>query len=166
MAWRVYMKKYLKLVAIKLSDTVIVPILVALISSVLLMIIYSDTSDENEIREIINQEAIYVLEGKFDEAIALFDEDATVKDAAGVKPWFSKEEIMNRYKGLPEFDKLKHDAIEVEFTNKNHALAVGDTNGRYTENGRTVTISSNNGEEWAFEKINGEWKITSFTYNL
>ena len=125
-----------------------------------------------DIRKVIEQEANLALEGSIDEAVSLFDKNAFVRDAAGGNKdqeivWNGVNNIADRYRNLPEFIYLKHEATEITISSdRTYARATADTIGTYIDNGREIKISGNQGEKWTFEKIDGEWKITSFTYNL
>lgn len=131
-----------------------------------------ETNEENmikkeaeKIRAIIEQEACCVVDGRIIDAVDLFAEDAYVRDASGGEVW-SGNSIIERYLNLPEFVYLKHDAVVFQDVDNTCAEVIADTVGTYYVNGTTVDISSNQGEKWTFKKINGEWKITGFTYNL
>lgn len=138
----------------------------------LIPIISSCISGEKQVREIVNQEATLVLQGKIEEAVSLYAEDAYIRDAAGGDTgleiwWKGQQEIADRYSKLPQFKYLKHDAIEITISSdKKYARAIADTIGEYVIDGKNVRISSNRGERWTLEKVDGRWKITSFTYNL
>ena len=124
-----------------------------------------------DIRELIEQEASLVVDGRIDDVIDLFGEDAFVKDAAGGDTslqvvWTGKNRIIERYIDLPDFVYLKHDAVEFQSVDNKCAEVTADTIGTCYVNGATEDISSNRGEKWTFQKINDEWKITGFTYNL
>lgn len=147
-------------------------IVAGLMSGLLVPWLRSEWSPEEPIRKVIEQEASLVLEGKIEEVLSLFDEDAYVRDAAGGNIeeqilWTGREEIIKRYWDLPRFVYLKHDAIEITVSSDDeYARAIADTVGEYVINGKRVEVSSNRGEKWTLRKIAGEWKITSFTYNL
>ncbi len=157
----------------RLIEEIVVAVIIAvLVSGLLLPWIEQVMSEEPNIRGIIDREANLVLDGKIDELVLLFDEEAFVRDAAGGSTeqeiiWDGKNRIAERYRNLPEFIYLKHDAIEIAVSSdRTYARVIADTIGIYKVNGTEVKISSNQGEKWTFEKINGKWKITSFTYNL
>jgi len=124
--------------------------------------------DERIIREIIEHEAEYVLAGLLDEASGLFDENASIRDAAHNKTWSGKKEISERYRDLPTFKSIKHEAIKITFSQDGtYAIAIASTVGIIIdENGIEQDISSIQGEQWTIEKILGEWKIISFTYGI
>lgn len=129
-------------------------------------------SGEGRIREIIDQEAEFVLERKTDKAVLLFNDQAFVMDGAGgdinrQTIWTGKSAIANRYENLSVFTYLKHDAVDVTFNSAfSYARAIASTIAVYEINGTQVKISGDQSEKWIFEKISGEWKIASFTYNL
>jgi hypothetical protein len=143
-----------------------------LVVGLLIPIIGSCISGEKQAREIVNQEAILVLQGKIEEVVSLYAEDAYIRDAAGGDTgleiwWKGQQEIADRYRNLPQFTYLRHDAIEISISSdKEYARAVADTIGECVIGGKNVRISSNRGEKWVLEKFDGNWKITSFTYNL
>lgn len=147
-------------------------VVAAIVSGIILPVIQALMSPERPIRDLIEQEAKLVLEGKIDEVISLFDEDAFVRDAAGGNKdretiWSGKDAIIERYRNLPKFVYLKHEAIEITISSdRTYARAIADTIGVYRINDTDVEITSNRGERWTFKKINGRWKITGFTYNL
>jgi len=151
---------------------IVMAIIGGLVGGLLVPHINSCLSGEKEIRRIIDQEASLVLAGKIEEVVSLFDENAYVRDAAGGDTgqeivWKGREEIANRYRNLPQFNDLKHDAIEITISSdKEYARAVADTIGEYVIDGKNVRISSNRGEKWVLEKVGGKWMVTSFTYNL
>lgn len=159
---------WVKLIVPSIVAAVISAISVVIISEVLIPFI----GPEKDIREVIEQEANLVLVGRIDEALLLFDENAFVKDAAGGNNewetvWMGQKEIRERYVQLPRFTYLRHDAVDITLSSdRKYARAIADTMGEYIVDGKKVKISSNQGEKWTLEKIGGEWKITSFTYNL
>jgi hypothetical protein len=150
-----------------------VPVLTALLLSVFLVpALTAMFSDENPIRNLINQEVDLSLNGNVKQVVSLYSSDAYVRDAAGGNTsleviWNGENAITQRYEDLPTFAYLRHDAIEITISSdKSYARAIADTIGAYKVNGADVTITSNHGEKWTFEKVNGTWKIASFTYNL
>jgi len=150
----------------------IVPGIVAAVVSGLITILIPIIGPEKDIREVIKQEASLVHAGRIDEVLLLFDKNAFVKDAVGGSKewetvWMGQKEIRERYVQLPRFTYLRHDAIDITLSSDGkYARAIADTIGEYIIGGKKVKISSNRGEKWTLEKIAGEWKITSFTYNL
>jgi hypothetical protein len=128
------------------------------------------SEDELEIRLLILQEANFVLNGDKDKAVNLYASNALVIDAAGGQKslettWVGTTNIKERYDALPTFVSLYHNAVNVEVTG-GQASATADTVGAYVSKGETITISSNQGEKWGFDRIDDTWQITSFTYNL
>lgn len=130
--------------------------------------------NEGQIKNIIQNEAIYVIEKNPDKAVSLYAENAVVKDAAGgnanlVVAWMGINQIKERYLGFQNytFTFLVHGDVHVVIDlYQNRASATADTTGQYLLNGEQKQITSNQGEKWTFEKVNGIWKIDSFTYNL
>ena len=155
---------------------IIAAVIGAIIGVIPWIINYCDERGEeielNKIRCLIQDEARFVLHEEIDNAVSLFDENAFLMDAAGGNKdlqviWKGRDEIEERYRNLPQFLYLKHAAIDITLdSDGNYARAIADTIGTYVVNGEEVEISSNRGERWVFEKINGQWRITGFTYNL
>lgn len=162
---------WVKLIVPGIVAAVIGAISAGFISGVLIPFIKSG-GPEKDIREVIEQEASLVLAGRIDEALLLFNENAFIKDAVGGSKewetvWMGQKGIRERYAQLPRFTYLRHDAIDITLSSDGkYARATADTMGEYIVGGKKVKISSNRGEKWTLEKIAGEWKITSFTYNL
>jgi len=161
-----------KKLSMLIIQVVVSAIVAGLVSGFGVPYITALTSQEKKIRSIIEQEAKLMLEGNIEELISLFDEDAFIRDVAGGNTekeiiWHGKYRIAERYRNQPEFIYLKHEAIEITISSdKTYARVSADTIGIYKVNGIEVKISSNQGEKWTLKKINGKWKITSFTYNL
>jgi len=123
-------------------------------------------SEERKIREVIEREAILVLDGRIDEVVMLFDETAFVRDALSQTTWYGKDAIAERYRNLPNFSFLKHVAIEITFsTDMTYARAFSDTAGSFEANSAMVDVTTQ-GEKWTFKKIDNEWKIVGFTCNI
>ena len=171
------MKKETNWKYILLYSSLISAIVGAIVAGGIDLYIYRIASQESQIeermiREVIEREAVLVLDGRIDEVVLLFDEKAFVRDAAGGNEdleviWNGKNMIAERYRNLPEFIYLKHEAIEITVSlDKTYARAIADTIRVYRLNGTQAEITSNQGEKWTFRKINGGWKITGFTYNL
>lgn len=151
----------------RLFESIAVPVLVSILVSISVPMIISYFSPEKEIRNIINSEADLAAAGKINEVVQLYDDNAYVRDAGSGSIWEGKERITDRYKKLPKFNYLKHDAIEITLSSDgNYARAIADTIGEYYLNGSNVEIASNQGERWAFKKIDRRWLITGFNYNI
>jgi len=160
----------------KIAIQIIVGIIIAVAGgfsgAILLRLYEANTSGESQIRQTINSEAEFVLDGHTEKVVSLFAENAFIRDAAGgdinnEKVWEGKQRILSRYEALPRFNYLKHDAMEISISqDKKYARVIADTVGSYILNGNTLNITSNRGEKWTLEVVKGEWIITSFTYNL
>lgn len=148
--------------------------------SFILQLTEAGPPDSREIRELITAEAVAAFEHDIDKAVELFAPDAVVRDgqaeigkALGIVPtdvqstWVGLGEIRDRYRHLPEFRKLDHVDVTVIFEEDGQAArAIASTSGEIVnEDGTTDTISSIDGEMWRFQKIDGNWKIASFTFN-
>jgi len=121
---------------------------------------------ELEIRGLLADEATAARERDIDRALRLYSEDAVVRDARGPS-WSGHTEIRGRYSELPLFKKIDHVDVSVEVSiGGQFASARASTTGLImNEDGTETPISSIMGEIWVFHKIEGTWKILSFTYN-
>ena len=136
------------------------------------------TANEAAIRRLITTEASVAIAHDAKLALSIYKEDATVRDALaeqrqalgllppGIKTsWHGHDEIGPRYAQLPVFPSLTHIAISMTF-DSGGASATSSTSGEVVlPDGSIIPISSVDGDLWRFKKIDGEWKITSFTYN-
>jgi len=125
-----------------------------------------NAENEGQIRQLIAHEATAALDHDVEKAVSLYAPEAVVRDARGGISWFGPREIRDRYSKLPEFKKLAHvDLIVTVNPSLESASALGSTEGEFVEDGGLTHISSVAGEQWSFAKIEGVWKIASFTYN-
>jgi len=163
---KVTKKTVIKLVKFVLESAVIAAVIGSIMSEYVWPLYYTLTSEEKLIREIIEQEANLVFEGRIDEVVLLFDENAFVRDDLNQIFWYGKDAIAERYRNLPHFTFLKHVAIDITVsTDKTYARAFSETVGSFEVNGTKVDITTR-GEKWTFKKIYDEWKIIGFTCNI
>ena len=149
-----------------LTSAVIAAVVGSFMSEYVWPWIHTLMSEERLIREKIEQEANLVFEGRIDEVILLFDENAFVRDELGQTFWYGRDAIAERYRNLPHFTFLKHVAIEITVsTDKTYARAFSETVGSFEVNGTKVDITTR-GERWTFKKIDDKWKIIGFTCNI
>lgn len=122
---------------------------------------------ERPIRQAIAAEAAAAKEGDVDKAVSLYAPGAVVRDAGAGATWSGLPEIRRRYSDLPKFNKLDHVDVTVTFDEHGEfARAVASTAGVIVnEDGSTSPVSSVDAERWSFEKIEGRWKVVSFTYD-
>lgn len=122
--------------------------------------------DEEEIRRLIADEAAAARAGDVDKAVSLYSRDAVVRDARGPS-WSGLTEIRSRYSQLSRFKELNHVDVKVEVSiSGEFGSAQASTTGVIVnEDGTNTPISSMLAEVWVFQKIDGVWKILSFTYN-
>ena len=130
-------------------------------------------NDKGKITAIINLEAQAVVDRDFGAILAKYDTDAVVKDVGGGQvsnqnTWIGKERIASRYFNLARFNHLKHLGTVVTMDELgNYAQASAGTEGQYEDtSGKVYNIYSVTGERWTFKKVNGDWLITSFCYNV
>jgi hypothetical protein len=104
----------------------------------------------------------------------IYTRTATVMDAGcqtrgSGRAWSGLAAIEERYKSLPQLDSLSHANRVVTWMPNNRrarrAGATADTVGGTRSADGTVTPISGH-ELWEFARVNGEWRIASFTYNL
>jgi len=161
---------------------VVVEAMVAVAALVLSLITFCRPGppSTDPMRELIAMEATAALQGDVDKAVDLYAPNAVVRDgrgeigkALGIVPshvqstWSGLDEIRDRYTHLERFNELQHVDVTVTFEQGGQvARAVGSTSGEMVNaDGTTTPISSIDGEMWTFQKIDGAWKIISFTYN-
>ena len=82
--------------------------------------------------------------------------------------WSGLPAITDRYESLPPFIWLAHVNVHITWMPDNfwatRATATSDTSGIAVVNGSQISLKGR--ELWAFAKIDGQWRITSFTYDL
>lgn len=104
---------------------------------------------------------------------SIYDEHAVVMDAGCQSPdqgtvWSGLPRITARYLELPQFASLDHADPHVSWVLNNRfatkAYASATTIGAIASSTGNQPIRGH--ELWVFAKINGQWLITSFIYNL
>jgi hypothetical protein len=94
--------------------------------------------------------------------------DAGCQSSSPSSVWSGLPQITARYEGLPPFTLLAHVNVHVSWIPDNssatQATATADTSGIALVNGSSISLRGH--ELWTFAKIDGQWRITSFTYNL
>ncbi len=119
-------------------------------------------SDDEAIRQLINAEGEAVVQQDIDRLAGIWDSEGIVIDATptGGKSWRGWEAIRDRYMNIvfpSNLTVVEHPNIQITITG-NGALATSDT--------RIGTTDLKQNDRWSFQKINGEWKITSLTFGL
>jgi hypothetical protein len=106
----------------------------------------------------------------------IYTRDAVVTDAACQTPgvsqsWQGYAQIDVRYRKLPKFLWLQHVFAQVTWdpndSRASTAYVTADTAGvllPVASHGKPQSIVGH--ELWMFVRVNGEWRIASFTYNL
>jgi hypothetical protein len=106
----------------------------------------------------------------------IYSPDAVVTDAACQTPgvsqtWKGYRQLDARYLGLPKFLWLQHIFAQVTWDPNNSsastATATAETAGVLlpaTSHGKSQSIVGR--ELWTFAIVDGQWRITSFTYNM
>ena len=123
------------------------------------------SADSQAIQQVIHDEAAAALRADIDKALSLYTDDAVVRDAGSEQSWHGLQQIRDRYSELPQFTKLDHVDIQVILEpGGNSASAVASTSGEMLTNGVVTPVSSFLGEYWTFKKVEGTWRIETFTY--
>ena len=124
----------------------------------------------DDIRLVIEKEARAVEVGNIKEALGLYALGAVVRDVRSNPSlvWIGADEIEKRYLSLPHFESLAHTNLTINVSpSGDYARVRSSTVGKYVESdGTLVNISSVDAEEWALCKVDRNWKIVSFAYNL
>lgn len=150
---------------IKRGNVISLIILVVL----LIAIVFRPPTEQENIIQLINNEAIWSKQKNIDKIMTLFDDNAYVADAQG-GIWNGSEGIRNRYEwifGHQDYILLRHVDIKVAVEGKD-ALVTCSTEGLFlNEVGEENPIhGGKDSERWVLEQINGEWKVIAFVYNL
>jgi hypothetical protein len=129
------------------------------------------------VTDLMNQEA-WVAARKLDIAQLnrIYAPDAVVTDAGCQTPgastvWTGFAQIAARYNALPAFSSIEHVNVHVNweppFLWATKADATAETIGVIVSSGGSQQSQFIVGhEQWTFASENGQWVITSFTYNL
>ncbi|MGD0766140.1 MAG: nuclear transport factor 2 family protein [Dehalococcoidia bacterium] len=119
-----------------------------------------------QVKQLIHEEAAAALAADIDGALSLYTPNyAVVRDAISGESWQGLQQIRDRYSKLPQFTKLDHVDIQVTLEpGGNSASAVASTSGEMLTNGGVTPVSSFRGEYWTFQKVEGTWRIETFTY--
>jgi hypothetical protein len=106
----------------------------------------------------------------------IYTPDAVVTDAACQTPgvsqtWKGHAQIDGRYRSLPKFLWLQHVFAQVTWdpndSDASAAYVTADTIGVLSPAASPGKSQSIVGHElWVFARVNAQWQITSFTYNL
>jgi len=105
----------------------------------------------------------------------IYTPDAVVTDAACGSPvrsvtWQGWGPIDVRYRGLPEIPWMQHVFEQVNWypsdSSASTAYVRADTVGVMRPTARAKLQSISGRELWSFARVDGQWRITSFTYNL
>jgi ketosteroid isomerase-like protein len=124
----------------------------------------------DSIRELIDREAVSVVDGDLDSAVLLYAEDAVIRDARSDPPevWVGISEIRQRYRSLPRFLELAHvdKTVTVDAAGDFARVTASTVGAIVNTDGSSSRIHSVDGEVWSLRKIGGRWQVVSFSYNL
>lgn len=131
--------------------------------------------DKRLLRQIIDAEAKAVVECtavvdcNWDTVINLYADDAdmpSITDVDAKRIYIGKSDILDRYKQLDRHEKLVHVNLQFLYVDEPFALVNTNTSGVFTpQDGNQLPIPAVPREQWEFQKIDGSWKIKSFTYD-
>lgn len=158
------------------------PLLTAIIGAVLtfgLPLLYNHfigPPDPHIVINYMNQEAQGAKMHDPTVVSRIYADDAVVTDAGCQSPatstvWIGSAQIKGRYSALPSFATLEHVSAQVNwepnFSWASKANATAETIGVIMPSNASQKPQFIVGhEEWTFASKNGQWRITSFTYNL
>lgn len=82
--------------------------------------------------------------------------------------WSGLPNITNRYESLPQIVTLDHATPQIRWipddSSATMAIATASTTGTVMQNGSSYELKGN--ELWEVTQINGQWLVTSFTFDL
>lgn len=152
--------------------------ILAAIVAFVLPIIWTGISQPNDriVVQLMDQEAQAAKAHDLTLVATIYTPGAVVTDAGcqsgNQSPsWAGIAQIQNRYLSLPSFIALDHTGAQVTwdppYSWATKATATANTVGVMLAtggSGKTVTVAGH--ESWTFVKINDQWFIDRFTYNL
>lgn len=124
--------------------------------------------DESTIIQLMDQE-VQIATTHTGSLASIYDAQATVIDAGCQTPgqgvvWSGLTRITDRYNNLGRFTSLEHADPHISWEPNNRWATKAYVSA--TTIGGTASGPIHGNERWTFAKINGQWLITSFTYNF
>jgi hypothetical protein len=155
-------------------ESILYPLLVAIISSILTLAFtlgvqwFLGPQDESTIIQLMDQEA-RIATTHTGSLADIYDAQATVIDAGCQTPgqgvvWSGLAQITDRYNHLGQFTSLQHSGPQISWEPNNRWATKAYVSA--TTIGGLASGPIHGNERWTFDKINGRWFITSFTYNF
>ncbi len=147
--------------------------IVSFLLTFLILFLLSLPPDDTLVTNLMDQDVIAAKTHSVALLPQIYAYDAVVVDAgcqssSPSSVWSGLPAITTRYEGLPTFTLLAHVMVHVTWIPDNssatRATATSDTSGIALVNGSQLSLRGH--ELWTFAKIDGQWRITSFTYNL
>lgn len=146
------------------------PLLVAILSLVLTLGVQwiLGPHDESTIIHLMDQE-VQIATTHTGSLASIYNAQAAVMDAGCQTPgqgvvWSGLTQITDRYSNLGRFTSLEHSDPHISWEPNN--LLATKAYVLATTIGGTASGPVHGNEHWTFAKINGQWLITSFTYNF
>jgi TIR domain len=147
--------------------------IVSFLLTFLILFLLSRPPDDTLVTNLMDQDVIAAKTHSVAFLPQIYAYDAVVVDAgcqssSPSSTWSGLPAITTRYEGLPTFILLAHVKVQVTWIPDNssatQATATSDTSGIAVVNGSQLSLRGH--ELWTFAKSDGQWRITSFTYNL
>lgn len=151
---------------------VILGIFLALIFPVIFHAVHGPPPD-TVVTNLMNQEVLAAETHDVGPLPLIYAYNAVVVDAGCQSPspaaiWSGLPQITDRYSHLPQFLSLAHVNVHITWipddSSATRATATADTNGIALINGSKLSLRGH--EQWTFAMIDGQWRITLYTYNL
>lgn len=151
------------------KKTILLAALVTAVVTLSLTIMLAPESEQENITQLINNEAQWTMQEDIDKIMTIFTNNAYVADAHG-ETWNGSEHIRERYHEIftnLSFIRLQHLAIKVAIKGDS-ALVTCSTEGSYIDQYgiERPIIGGPDSERWIFKRVNGCWKVIAFVYNL
>ena len=151
-------------------DSIFYPLLVAILTLAFTLSVqwFLEPRDESKIIQLMDQEA-QIARTHTGSPADIYDAQATIIDAGCQTPgqgvvWSGLAQITDRYSHLGQFTSLEHSDPHISWEPDN--LWATKAYVSATTIGAMASGPIHGNERWIFDKIDGQWLITSFTYNF
>jgi hypothetical protein len=159
-----------------LAEKIVAPVIASVLTFVVtLSILHFLAPPGNEtLTALMDQEITAARNRDIRIVSTIFDEKASVMDAGCKTPgqgkvWRGISELAARYSTLGTFPSLEHVVSAVAWVpdswQANKAYVSASTTGSVINADGSLQVLEGD-ERWVFVKMDGQWRITSFSYNL